>query len=301
MKKSDGIWILLIYMFSCTSPANIDFGNIETHPVANCMLTPDSTFTVYLSSSLRADRDDKFNPIDNALVTISGNSATCTLMNNGGGCYSARQFPDPGREYLLEITGKDGNKLEATTKVPQEFYVEVIPRWKEHMVQVIIRDNPLEKNFYWVCLRKYNPLHNKMEYEYYLSSNYLLFDDFNRIKKDDWDPLNNLQYSFHFYTRLEDVAFNGRTAEFDLFYHWPDSVFNEYLKPIPWKIWLTVFNVDPHLDKYMKSALVQFELNGAGDNPVFATPISIYSNMLNGKGIFGSYTVIQHDLNKLNP
>ena len=100
-------------------------------------------------------------------------------------------------------------------------------------------------------------------------------------------------YSYHFYARLTDLSFNGKQADFRIPVYWiqrennPHDNFRQYLY---------IINADKHLDQYMKAALVQYELGVIGDMPVFHTPINMYSNITNGKGIFGSYTIRQFDI-----
>lgn len=285
-----------VFLLSCTNPVTLNFRDFEEHTTVNGLLTPDSVVKVHLTQSLQADLEEIFQPVKDAGVSISGDQVEQTLQPSPEGVYTSAFLPASGKSYHLKII-HNGRILTSVTTVPSPFSVMIKPKHAENMINITLQDPGAEKNAYWIGIKHYEIPRRKYYYDIYLSSNYLLLDDFNRIKKDDADPENTLRFSFHFFARLDDVSFNGREVSFDIFYHWPDSA---YLIESNEIAWLSIINADLHLDKYMKAAIVQYELNATGDFPVFATPVSIYSNIRNGKGIFGSYTSSVINLNKFN-
>jgi len=276
---------------SCTREVNLDFKDFETNVVVNCLMTPDSVFKVRLSESLRSDKEEIFNVINNAEVEITDGKALTKLSCLGNGVYSAPVKPVPGNDYGLRVVTSQGKIISSLTRVPVQTVIKVTPLINENQIQINIVDDPNEKNYYWVGQKTYAFNSKTMEYETYISSDYLSFDDFNRSKNED--ITGKMTYSYHFYARLEDSNYNGRKISFCLPRIWPNP---DQFKEIDYTFFIYIINADQHLDQYMKSAIMQYELGVIGDMPVFYTPVNIYSNISNGKGIFGSYTISQFDI-----
>jgi hypothetical protein len=193
--------------------------------------------------------------------------------------------------YDLRITCSDGTLLRASTKVPEEPEISVLPQAEENYLQVTIRDRSSTEDFYWVGIRSFHNRDRKYRFETYVESNFLPFDDFNRSKTID--RFGRTTWSYHFYARLPDHTFIGKQAVFKIPWYWPPE--EENFKS-DWRNYLFIINADRHLDHYMKTAVIQYELGVIGDMPVFYTPIDMYGNISNGKGIFGSCTLSQFDV-----
>jgi hypothetical protein len=283
---------LIVFGFvSCVKEVTLDFRDYQSHLVVNSLLVPDSNMKVNISRSVRSDEKEVFPPVNDAMVEIMDRKNVFKLENKGNGLYTSPAQPVSGDNYILKVISGDGTTNTASSEIPLPPDIHLTPIIEDNYVQVTILDNPAEKNFYWVGMRNYYVQEKKFMYESYLDSNFLLFDDFNRTWSED--RFMRKTYSYHFYARLTDLSFNGKRTDFRIPVYWihrednPHDNFRQYLY---------IINADQHLDQYLKAALVQYELGVIGDMPVFHTPINMYSNITNGKGIFGSYTISQFDV-----
>jgi hypothetical protein len=245
--------------------------------------------TVRLSESIRSDKEEIFPLISDADVEISDGKTSTKLISQGNGKYFTKINPLPNIGYSMKIETREGKVLNAFTKIPDQPQVSITPMTEENLVQVTIKDNPDEENFYWIGKRWFD-FSRGMEYETYISSDFLLFDGFNRTRNDEFNAV--VAYQYHFYARLEDTQINGKSISFSFHHHWAEPGMSGHLD---YRAYIFI-NADRHLDQYMKSALIQYELRIYGDAPIFQTPIDMYSNISNGKGIFGSYTFSQFDI-----
>lgn len=282
--------ILLTFMLaSCVSQVDPDFPYYKGNVVINSLLVPDSVIRVHISESVKSDLPEIFPTIINAKVEITGEKKVFQLVHQGQGFYEADVLPVSGVEYRLGILFPDESLVTATTKVPINPKIYTTALKESNLVKVTIEDNLNERNFYWVGMKERILTSDDFFYETYVYSDLLLFDDFNRTR--DSEVREGIAYSYHFFARLDDGFFNGSTVSFNIPRKWPRSD-----DIIDYALYVYIINADKHLDQYMKSALIQYELGVIGDMPVFHTPLDIYSNIENGKGIFGSYTISQFDI-----
>lgn len=281
--------LILLFFNSCVKDVTPEFKGYKSHLVVNSLLVPDSIISVHLSLSVRSDNEDNFPDYSDATVEIEdGNHKTGTIYQ-GNGKYTADSYPVSGETYNLIIKMENGEFLKSETRIPSKPIIKILPIFEKNLLQVNISDNSHEKNYYWVGIKIYDKSSSQSYYETYFYSDFLLFDDFNRTQ--DGELIEGVRYSYHFYARLDDSNFNGKEISFLTPRKWPEpDDFIDYI------FFLYIINADEHLDKYMKSALIQYELGVIGDMPVFHTPIDMYSNIENGKGIFGSYTISQFDI-----
>jgi hypothetical protein len=289
MKNFYPLLICIPFLTSCTKEITPGFKDYAKEVVVNSLLVPDSFLTVLLSESLRSDKEEIFPLISDAEVEISDGKNPTKLLRQGNGKYLSGINPLPGAAYSLKIVTRDGKQLNASTKIPEQPQISITPLADEKLVQITIKDNPEETNFYWIGKKNYS-FSRGTENETYIFSDFLLFDEFNRSKY--YDINNKFTYEYHFYARLEDTQFNGRSVSFSLHHHWADPGRDH----LDYRAYIFIINADRHLDQYMKSALIQYELRVYGDAPIFQTPFDMYSNISNGKGIFGSYTISQFDI-----
>ncbi len=281
----------LLVFISCLKTVTLEFDEFHHNPVVNCLLVPDSVIKVHLSLSAPADGDELFPDLSGAKVEISDGKKALELIHTGSGYYQTPELPQPGKAYSLKVTLDNNVLLKSETKIPVKPDIKITSLPDRNLAKVTISDKPEEQNFYWVGIKIFIKNSESYQYETYFFTNLLLFDDFNRTQGNG--IIEGIRYSYHFYARLEDQSFNGEEISFYTPRKWPEPDDN-----IDYVFILYIINADEHLDKYMKSAILQYELGVVGDMPVFHTPISIYSNIENGKGIFGSYTLSEFDISR---
>jgi hypothetical protein len=287
------IWsiIAVISFISCVREVTPDFSNFRPDLVINGLMVPDSVVKINITTSLRADEKDIFPAVDDVVAEISDGISIYRLFSKGNGNYTGEFNPVCGTTYTLNVVTRNGRTLTAATRIPFIPDIRVTSLVEENYIQVTIRDNPSEENYYWIGKKNFDIPENRTTYDAYVESNFLFFDDFNRTSSTDRYGRNT--YAYQFYARLTDLSFNGKEAAFTIPHFWIPA---EELNRHKYRFILYVINADRHLDHYMKAALVQYDLSVIGDIPVFHTPVSIYSNISGGKGIFGSYTLSEFDI-----
>lgn len=283
--------LITIALASCVSGVDPDFPEFNGNVVVNSLLVPDSVIQVQLSASVRSDLPEVFPHINNAKVEVSDGDEVVLLQHQGQGIYVADVHPLAGAEYRLKITLPDVTPLTALTAIPQKPEIYTTAFTEQNIVKITIADDPMEDNYYWVGLKSFTFFGESTYYETYVSCDFPWFDDFNQTRS--LDITGKMNFAYHFYARLPDTQFNGKEVSFQLPHYYSDSEDYEHL---PYRAYVYIINADKHLDQYMKSALIQYDLGVIGDMPVFHTPLDIYSNIENGKGIFGSYTISQFDI-----
>jgi hypothetical protein len=145
-----------------------------------------------------------------------------------------------------------------------------------------LKDTP-SKDYYWFKLGKIYFFNGKDYGEYYISykTDNLLFDEFNRYYDQDYEPpFTNYEYIGAL--RLDETIFSNKKIQFSL----------GCLPPVT----LFIINGDIHFDKYYKSSIKQFLTYEYDNLPVFE-PVQLYSNIINGFGIFGSIAISKFYIN----
>jgi hypothetical protein len=142
--------------------------------------------------------------------------------------------------------------------------------------QLTLTDRPETKDVYWIAVQVENVWWGEFESKNIITD-LIISDDFNREEESLYPEL---PYMHRYYVRLEDDLFSGESISFKI-------GFDEMMTNLDR---IFVISADKHLDSYIKSAILQNDQQSVGDNPVFFTPINVYSNMDNGKGIFCAYS-----------
>lgn len=283
--------LIAIVLASCVSRVDPDFPVFNGNVVVNSLLVPDSVIQVHLSASVRSDLLEIFPHLNNARVEVSDGEEVVLLQYQGQGIYATDVRPLEGTKYRLRITLPDITPLTALTVIPQKPEIYTTAQPEHNIVKITIEDDPKEDNYYWVGRKSFTFLGESTYYDTYVSCDFPWFDDFNQTRS--LDITGKMNFAYHFYARLPDTQFSGKEVSFQLPHYYSDA---EDYEQLPYRAYVYIINADKHLDQYMKSALIQYELGVIGDMPVFHTPLDIYSNIENGKGIFGSYTISQFDI-----
>ncbi len=260
------LMVALVTMLSCVSRVELDFCDFESKVVVNSLLVPDSVIRVSLSESIPSDKEEIFPAYTNAIVEVFDGQETIPLYHMGKGIFESPKTPVRGHSYHLRIQDRDGGKINATTKIPNQPLIQITPIADKNLVKVTISDDPFEQNFYWIGQKVYSIINETTYYTTYLDIDNIIFDDFNRSETENNDK--SKFFSYHFYARLSDYAINGKDISFNLPRNWSNP--EDSISSI---VYLYVINADEHLDKYLKSALVQYDLRVIGDMPVFHTPM----------------------------
>ena len=294
--KGYHLFFFFFLLNSCEKSVVLNIDDFSSDETVNCLLTPDSSFLLQLSWSEKAGYDSAFPPINNANVSIIDEGTSIRLNFISQGKYGLDQKPSETNTYRLKVETKEGSVLTASTSVPVKPNAEVIalPDNREQDIidetyntsaySITIKDHPDKKEFYWIAVQNNRYFYNDFQQEEIIYTDLKNSDDFNRNKSTYYPDMD---YYHSFYIRIDDELWQGETIRFKIRF---DGGFSQ-------KDRICVISADANLDHYMKSALIQYDQKNLGDAPIFFIPVNVYSNIENGKGIFGSYSMSVFDFN----
>ena len=208
------------------------------------------------------------NNVGKAIVTLSNGDQTVLLKSSGVNNFTikAKDFQvEAGKTYTLNVTTYDGQKAEASCTIPLN-RVDIKKAKTKDVVDVKFQDTkylvtwediPQEKNYYAVyVLTKYVSITNK-----YVSVDQ---EDFENSITDEGNDGGKMATKKSFYMNKRQNFDDGsyRITE------------------------VQILNTDVNFYRYQKDLET---LKITGDNPL-VEPISVYSNVKGGFGVFAGYT-----------
>lgn len=282
------LFLIITFCFLVLScEKEIPFPEVTTPPalVANAFITPDSTWQISLSKSTSIDTSISFETVKNGTVTIENltTNQVIQLTHQENGIYTANTFlPKQEQKYQLFAEAPDFLPITATSAIPKAFSVQFLKSKKSffkkepnYLFDLSIKDNEEEINFYLIEVQYLieNQSQRILEHASVFSfdsnsSNESIVADHSKFKR-----------SF-----LIDENFNGQnyTTQIGATSFILENISPEdHLKAI-----LSIKSITEDGYLYFKS-LEGFENLDAG---LFSEPLSVYSKIENGFGIFAGYT-----------
>jgi hypothetical protein len=256
----------------------------------NCILDPDSTFRVKISWTERIGHSGPFLPVYNAFVEITEGNTNYTLNGSAGGIYETGIRPVNGKTYQVKADVSGYTAIEAKTTIPSPPIATVVQNAGDNTYTITLINNPHEKNHYWIYAQSgyYQGVFMAPPIKVFNQSvntiftNTLIADKFNREKDTS---AQGMDYSHSYGMRIPDYNITNGTVTFDIKI---SDGWNRLER-------ILIVSTDENLDKYLKTGLLQRIQKAGGDTPVFMIPISMFTNIENGKGIFGSCSVVSFD------
>lgn len=104
----------------CTKDRVIKIENEKQLLVVNCTFNPDSTWKLWLSSTVTLGQYSEFLPaVNNASILLYKNGILIdTFQQNGNGFYSLNSKPDPGFTYSIKAKATGFDEVYATDSIP---------------------------------------------------------------------------------------------------------------------------------------------------------------------------------------
>lgn len=284
------VFVFLI-LVSCTSVVDLDLEEQEKELVLNCILnSAGDTITAWLSLSAPINEGASFEPVFGATIRLTEDgNLVGSFIHTDSSAYVLPCRVKPGARYRIDAL-TDNKNLWAETIVPLPVNARIdtikypfgnIPLYRIAFTMQF-DDNPREKNYYWVALQKTWEYEKKIERMYLetIYSNTLMADDFNRFIEDYY----GFRFSFGDFMRLDDSFFSGQTCSVIV-----GGSYGYSVDKLNSRYRIFLLHVDQHLDRYMKTALVRREMDLMSEEyPILYAPFPVYSNIQNGKGIFGA-------------
>jgi hypothetical protein len=288
--------LLSVLLFSCEKPVHINSDSSESQIVLNSIISTDSVWRVNLSYSKSIFNDSEFALIDDATVKVNNlnSGQSFFLESKGNGCYGRALNPTEGHEYELVVSTSDNREVRGRTYVPSVLNVDVVKRnafdsdgFETIEIDIEIEDNLDEDNYYvWELVE--NKILQTLEGEEeppneVLDINYA-FSDSDGNTEENLKTLNSQIF-------VSDKEFEGKKYEAkvtignDILTN-PDAG-NNANSTSQARFSLRVMAVSADLYEYLRT----YEIYRQNEVKVtsISQPVSIYSNIENGLGIFGGY------------
>lgn len=287
---------LLLLFQSCES--DVDFKGRESAPkmVVNSIVNAqDEKKIVKLSESVFVFGDQKPKLIEDAELSLKINGIETPLTfvetEEHHQYYSFQADLIPGDK--VEISGKspEHKAIHGTDHVPEQVEITGLKtEWftgKEDYrsylrTRITIKDTPREKNYYRIVIRKKEYYEVNGDYE----PDWLLCDVhvdqeplFSHVPDTPWSENPNI------YSIFSDELIDGEEYTLNVYIQEDkDNYWGENPRTF---IQAEIHALSENLYRYLRSV----ELAGETDN--FTEPVKIFSNIQNGYGILGMYTINQ--------
>lgn len=295
-----GVVVLISLMsISCEKIIEIDIPESERKIVVNGLLNPDSVVKINLSRSLSILENNEFVYLENAQVRLSENGTDLGLLSNtGSGFYVlSGYYPNPGSEYYLQVEypGLQTVTALAELKDPVDFSeidtTSTTDEWGGGELRISFDfDDPAEENFYSISVTATHKVFDYFTFSYLDSLvTYPVYFSFIEEGEGIQNRLVQEGATTYFGSKafFSDALFNGKKMDVDI------SI-SKY----------SFFDADTvsldvsleHISKpYYLYAVSSGNYDRSSGNP-FAEPVSVYTNVENGLGIFSGYSFFRKNI-----
>ena len=288
--RTSALIFFLAAFSGCISDVALTETNRERQPVLNGILdAAKDTLTVHFSWSKSIQATQSFEHEKEARVQLfeDGKFAGEFTWKDSSAYYLPFQVA-PGKTYKIEASAK-GKTVWAETTVPQPVNATIEqenPEVYGNNYIVVLTDNPEQINFYWISATGYEGANENRTKNIacLIYSNFEYADDFNRYISEN----GVFKFEYDYYLRFPDNQLPQNQMEI---------LFRPQCIGLPMEVFL--LSTDYHLDKHMKSSLLTERMEiYAEDMPFIYAPFPIYSNILGGTGIFGSFTSVSKEFSR---
>ncbi|MCD4694814.1 MAG: DUF4249 domain-containing protein [Bacteroidales bacterium] len=291
--------IAILISSSCTKILDDELPEKDPKLVINGVISPDSILKINVSKTFHIFENESSNnpPFVYGATTkfYQDGQFLFNLEENENGYYTKPGFyPSLNRSYKIKVEKPGFDAIYSETTIPtpvnilsfdtlieienyEDFYdLDILlllkyqdPLGVENFYRLDCFQSYIDANGQEVKYKQYITVDDNDEYLFDKSNDYLLWSDLLSDGKE-------VSIKFRIYMNFYGVQMIGENGS----YNYGDSTV------ITYSILLNSISEDFY--KYDKTRSLFFE-SGGSDNP-FAEPVLIYSNIINGYGVFGGYS-----------
>ncbi|MBN2742639.1 MAG: DUF4249 family protein [Marinilabiliaceae bacterium] len=276
---------------ACESAYNGDFPEGQKLPVVHSLLAADSTFKLGLSWPVSPSSTNDFPVIDDARVVLWEDSVLLGLATSlGDGQYSLDSVLKAGSRYRVDVSIPSLGTITANTIIPFDPAVELnYEKIKGDFggidnYQLQLGRPDLHASGIWLFVTERNVDESLNEQPMMLYSNSALCDNFNRSL--NFDAQGGYSFSYDYFIRLSTSLLGFDVNRIDLA-SWVSMKKSQF----------AVVTASCDYDQYFRAAFLQKYWSPSSDLPFTYQPITIYSNVNGGYGIFAGYNVAAYHFN----
>lgn len=276
--KNTGILALMcMWLFAgCETVTDIDLPAADPLIVVSGFFTPDSAFSISLSSSTDYKNIDDIRAIETARIELLENGAPAGMMTHiGHGIYSVQnKKPEVGVLYSINASAQGFATVNAEDKIPASVPVSLVSfdtnkTTEKINIYLMVHDPGGIKNYYELVIAGKNS---------HGISSIMKFDvndpSFNTEEgKAAGFGAENIPFA-----DFTDVIFDGKNYKFRI------SIDSYYKTE---EITVYLISLSHNLFEFRRTYQKQKDM---GDSP-FSEPVRIHSNVINGAGIFAGFSV----------
>ena len=281
------ISVLLLLMYSCTEPVDMDFQSEISKPVVNCLFSPDKNIQLHAFKTTGITGNYFENAVDLPVKLYSNGQLIWEGKTDESGVASAPVTPEAGKIYSVQVEDNHDRILSASDTVPKDVgileaeYVYPVYTDQYHTqfgkLSLSFQDDPNRKNYYEIVLL--NARDSSIILTFNVNHPVIKLDN-----ESDPNPPGSLIFT--------DELFEGRQLTLD--------IFTESEKPL-----VVLKNISENYYEYKSSLNTHLFTQNTKRETVYeifkADPVELYSNVANGLGIFAAYTKDVIAPKELNP
>ena len=273
---------------SCRKLITDEFPDFDSKPTVNAIIRDGKPIIVHVSLAGKID-STRLRGVENAIVRLFVNDVLVDeLVHTEGGFYESEQLGEQGKLYALEVTIPDFSTLRSQTFLPRSEFIRSIEHLNDagrdadglpcHALRITFTNNPNQRQYFELSIRTY-------------MSGYINY-------KGDTIPAR-IGHSVELHNISDPVilgegfaipVFSNRMIK-DTIY----TMYLEYVNSSPPLI-IELRTVDSSYYHYLRS-LYLYERNIFGnDIGEIYPPVPLYSNVLGGFGIVGSFSKHTYDI-----
>lgn len=286
---------IFLSISGCIESTGLIYPEKDAVVVLNGILAPDKILKVNLSLSysLNVDPDATLFISDAEVLFFENDIQLLPPKYFNDGVYALNYYPKPGSTYRVEAHVPNYGMVSATDSVPRPVSIDGCFKKREgdsfspYTAEIALRiqDNP-GATFFWIDVMAIDSQDSTKLL--YINSSTPYLDNFN-VTFDNTFGLNEYTLFLH----LDDQSFQDQcTVRIEGGEGHPYFNYEKLLNLTDDQALLVnVYSSSYHYDKYLKSTVLDFLLNDFYADPVpFSSQTKIYSNVVNGLGIFAGST-----------
>lgn len=301
--------LYIVLLYGCIhdfNPNGVFLNSFEKKIVINSLLCPDSCISIRINWSQKFGDSSPFSAVTQGYLKLYENDVLVYHDSIRGEVVRTLHRAQGGHKYRVIVTVPHQNEVCAETVIPEKADFNVIYLRNNtnytvfKMTDIFVNSNV--KAVWIVCLVNYADSTFVQSDELYADNPFL-------------DPINSSLEQMDVADRESSILFerfirirtsmlrNALPVQFSIRNPGDKSVYPEDNgKPVITKMTdlsVVLITPSPEYDAYFRSGYKQYMYSNSTDNPLLYEPVSVYSNVKNGLGIFAGYSSNEKDFPKL--
>jgi hypothetical protein len=276
MKKIIVFLFSVLLFTSCEKYIDISIPDEGRKITVNCLINDQDIPILTLNySKFILDSDDQFDNIDSAFAQLFiGDSPVATFYQDNDGLYKTDYQCQKGVNYSIKVS-KGDQTVSSTTYIPNSVAIQSIDTFS-----ITEQSNGYNTNYLRFNLSISDPIDEK---NYYMVTFITIINEFSLPLDFRYTQpsISSESYVSSDYAVFSDDFFNGqnKTLSYDIEYY------NFTYEFTPLTVYINSISKD------MYTYYLQLQKYQNAQNSFLSEPVMVYTNINNGLGIFGGYSI----------